>query len=105
MKTSMSRRRVLLTGAIATTAALVSRQLLAADANLSPEDPQAKALGYVEDAAKVDTAKWPKKAADQHCANCALYQGGEGAAYGPCSIFPGKQVAAAGWCNVWAPKA
>ena len=40
-------------------------------------DPQAKALGYVTDATKVDPAKFPKYEKGQHCANCALYQGKE----------------------------
>lgn len=104
MNRPMSRRRVLLTGAIAGSAALLSRSLIAEENAVSPDDPQAKALGYVEDASTVDTTAWPKKQPDQHCANCALFQGGD-AAYGPCSIFPGKVVAATGWCNVWAPKA
>ena len=104
MDNKLTRRKVLITGAAAGAAALLSRNLIAAENMLSPDDAQAAALGYVADASTVDTAKWPKKQADQNCANCALYQGGDAPA-GACSIFPGKNVAAAGWCNVWAPKA
>lgn len=102
----LGRRRILLTGGLAAAALTLGRTVSAADGGqrLSPDDPQAKALGYVEDAANVDPAEWPKFAdpSGQHCANCALYQGGS-ADWGGCGIFPGKQVAAAGWCNAWVP--
>ena len=42
------------------------------------KDPQAVALGYVADASRVDAKKYPKYAAGQNCANCALYQGKPG---------------------------
>lgn len=71
---------------------------------LAADDPMAKSLGYVADASSVDGAKYPRYAAGQACANCALYMGGD-AAQGACSIFPGKAVMAAGWCSVYAPKA
>lgn len=77
-------------------------------AMVSETDPQAKALGYVADASKVDTAKWPKRAgpegAKQFCNNCLLYNEGKESkeAQGPCRLFPGKAVAAKGWCNSWA---
>lgn len=74
---------------------------------LDPSDPSAKALLYVEDAAKVDR-KNPLAARytpDQNCANCSQIQGKEGDALRPCAIFPGKLVASKGWCSVWAKKA
>ncbi len=67
-------------------------------------DAQAKALGYVADAAKVDKGKYKQYAAGQHCASCALYQGGTAPA-GKCALFPGKEVAAKGWCSAYAKKA
>ena len=103
MKTEINRRRLLLTGAMAGAAMALGRTALAENPNLSPDDPQAMALGYVEDAGAVDTSKWPRKQEGQDCANCVLYQGGD-ADWGGCGIFPGKQVAGAGWCNAWAPK-
>ncbi len=104
MNTKLTRRNVLIASAVAGPAALLAGNLIAAENRLSPDDAQAKALGYVEDAAAVDTAAWPRKQPDQNCANCALYQG-EADGWGACSIFPGKVVAGPGWCNVWAPKA
>jgi hypothetical protein len=72
----------------------------AADAPLlSPEDKDAKAVKYVEDATQAK-GRLP----DSTCANCAVYQGKANAATGPCQIFPGKQVKAAGWCSSWAPQ-
>jgi hypothetical protein len=83
-------------------ALFTSRFALAAD--LDPKDAQATALGYVVDATKADKAKYPKYAAGQSCANCALYQGKAGDATGPCPLFAGKTVAAKGWCSAWAKK-
>lgn len=68
-------------------------------------DAQAIALGYKADATKADKAKYPKYAAGQQCANCALYQGKATDAAGPCPLFAGKQVASKGWCSAWAKKA
>lgn len=51
---------------------------------------------------------WEYKAvsavAEQHCNNCALYQGEASAAGGPCPLFPGTNVHAEGWCKAWAQK-
>jgi hypothetical protein len=81
---------------------------------VDPAGTQAAALGYIHDATKVDTAKYPKRAgaegAKQFCDNCLFYQQGglkaeglEGEA-GKCVIFPAGLVAAKGWCNSWSPK-
>lgn len=65
---------------------------VAADVPLSPEDPQAKALGYVV----------KSTVAGSDCANC-LQAKGDVKALG-CYLFPGKQVSATGWCKVWSKK-
>ncbi len=65
---------------------------------LSPQEPQAQAVRYTEDARSEPAAK------DNRCANCALYQGPEGSAQGPCQLFAGREVKAAGWCSSWAPQ-
>lgn len=62
--------------------------------HLSPSDPTASALKYVEDASKAAGKKDPKDA----CMNCNFYSGKAAAAWGPCQLFPGKAVAAKGWC-------
>ena len=101
---SMSRRSLLRSVAAGATLASVtawrSRTASAADGPLiSENDPTAKAVKYVDDVKKAHAAK-----PGNTCANCALYQGKEGAKSGPCQIFPGKSVTAAGWCASWAPQ-
>ncbi len=73
--------------------------------HLTPDDPTAKALGYVDEATKVDPKQNPTYKSDQTCHTCAQLQGSEGQAWRPCNIFPGKLVNANGWCRVWVKKA
>lgn len=82
---------------------------------VKPTDPQAVALGYHEDASKVDTKKWPKRVgpegAKQFCWNCQFYQAKsdnpKSVTTASCTIFANKGVKGAGWCNSWVqnPKA
>jgi hypothetical protein len=68
--------------------------------HVEESDPMAQGLKYVHDAsasARPDAA--------QHCANCQLFTGAEGAEWGPCAIFVGKSVNANGWCSSWVAKA
>jgi hypothetical protein len=102
--TLLTRRRLLTSGALAMvlTPLAVSRlrtAVAAAGPLVSPVEPAAKAVKYVEDAKHAQGAT-----AGSKCANCALYLGTEGSAQGPCQIFPGKEVMAAGWCFSWAPQ-
>jgi len=82
-------------------------QLLAQDM-VAESEPLAQAMGYVADASKVDTAKFPKRAgeagANQFCHNCALYAGDAESESAPCSIFQNRLVAGNGWCNAWVAK-
>ncbi len=73
--------------------------------NLELGNATAKALGYVEDASKVDKAKYPTHTAEQICANCALMQGDAKNVRNPCTLFPGRSVASKGWCASFAKKA
>ena len=67
-------------------------------------DPVASSLGYKHDAAKVDTAKWTKKAGPggdkQLCENCQFYTS-KTADWGECQIIRSGLVAKGGWCNSW----
>jgi High potential iron-sulfur protein len=100
-------RRTFVIHSVVGCAALGTSQLALAQAApaLSETDPQAVALSYKADGTKVDKAKFPKHAATDNCANCALYQGKAGDAAGLCPLFAGKSVAAKGWCSAWAKKA
>ena len=97
-----SRRRFIQIVPVAGAALLAARVAVAA--LIDENDPQAKALGYVADAAKADKARFKQYAAGQQCDSCALFQGKKGDAAGGCSIFPGKQVAGKGWCSAYAKK-
>lgn len=81
---------------------------------VDPKNPQAQALGYVADASKVNTKKWPKRAgadgAKQFCHNCQFYIVDKGAdpskvPVAPCQILMNKGVAGKGWCNTWVKRA
>ena len=99
---TQTRRTFLMTVAAGSGALAVGAR--AQPARLDEKDPQAVALGYVADAAKVDAKKCPKYASGQQCTNCALYQGKATDPWGGCPLFAGKQVAGKGWCNAWAKK-
>jgi hypothetical protein len=99
-------RRDLLKGALLGVAAVPVTALLgraeAASGPVDPSEPQAKSLGYVKDATKVDPKANPNFKAGQKCANCLQVPAGkEGGAQVPCNIFGGRLVEAGGWCKVW----
>ena len=109
MQRKISRRSIvksgLIAGALLPAAGLLSRQAAAATLPpLDPNDPTAKALGFVNDATKVDTKTHPTFKATQKCGNCAQFQGKAGDATAACTIFAGKSVPQGGWCQVWAQK-
>ncbi len=72
--------------------------------HLAADDPTGMALGYVEDTAAADSARFPQHSDEQKCSNCQLVQGGDGDEWRPCQLFPGKAVAADGWCSAWVKK-
>jgi hypothetical protein len=94
-----------LKGALLGIAAVPATALLghveAAPVKLDPNDPQAKSLGYVEDAKTVDAKANPNYKPGQVCTNCLQFTGKPTDATGPCNIFPGKLVAGPGWCKVY----
>ena len=98
-------RRSLLKGALLGAAAVPVAALFgraeAAAGRVDPNEPQAKSLGYVEDATKVDAKANPNYKAGQDCANCLQSSGKAGDAYVPCNIFAKRDVAAKGWCKVY----
>ena len=106
-----SRRRFFGYAALMAMAPMAAQQALAqtkaapaakALPKLPLDNPQAKALAYTENAATVKHAAYK---AGSDCANCMLYKGAAGQAYGPCTLFPQHSVAAKGWCSAWAKKA
>jgi hypothetical protein len=102
-KARTSRRNVLKGLALgAAGAAIGARRARGAEAaRVDVHDPQAAALGYVENASQVDTKKYPQYAAGSNCDNCLQLQGKPGNNYRPCTLFAGKLVAVSGWCTGW----
>ena len=99
-------RRTLLQGALlgvaaVPVAALLGRTAQAASGRVDPNEPQAKSLGYIEDATKVDAKANPNYKAGQICGNCLQAPAKAGAAYVPCNIFAQREVATKGWCKVY----
>lgn len=101
MNKPLDRRVFMLT--LATTGAALGTAAQA-QAMVDEKDPQAAGLGYVADAKRVDAKKYPKYAAGQNCANCAIYTGKPADKSGGCPLFAGKQVASTGWCSAWVKK-
>ena len=109
MQNKLTRRAIvkggLIAGALIPTLGLVANGANAAELPpLDPNDPTAKALGFVTDARKVDAAANATFKPEQKCATCAQYQGKPADKIGGCNIFAGKSVPAGGWCKVWAAK-
>lgn len=99
-------RRDVLKGALMGVAAVPVTALLgraeAATGPVDPNEPQAKSLGYIVDAAKVDAKANPNFKPGQHCAVCLQVPvGKEKGDMIPCNIFAGRPVAAKGWCKVF----
>jgi formylmethanofuran:tetrahydromethanopterin formyltransferase len=103
MNPSLPRRVFLM--ALAASGAALATSAAQAQAMVDEKDAQAAALGYVADAKRVDTKKYPNFAAGQNCSSCALYQGKATDKAGGCPLFAGKQVSSSGWCSAWAKKA
>jgi len=101
-------RRKLIKGTLLLTGANMAMAVLPVAADVLPElketDPEAIAIGYTNNARKVDKAKYPGYEAGQTCTSCAL-AGFSSAMRKPCSLVPGKLVAGGGWCTKWVKKA
>ncbi|MDB5801372.1 MAG: High potential iron-sulfur protein [Rhodocyclales bacterium] len=100
----LSRRRFIMLVPAVTVGTLMASTALA-QAKLTESDPTAQALGYKDDASKVDTKKYATYKPGSSCGNCVQYSGKAGEASGPCAAFGGKAVSAKGWCMAWVKKA
>lgn len=97
-------RRVFILQVIAGTGAVAAAGGAQAQQKLDPKDPQAVALGYVDNTTQADGKKFPKHSNDQKCSGCQFFSGTGGAKQGPCAVFGGKLVSSSGWCNSWVKK-
>lgn len=98
-------RRLFLLQVATGPAALAAARAGAAPALVDPLDPQAAPLGYTEDGARVDARRFPRRTAQQVCANCQVYAGKPSESTGPCAVFAGRLVTANGWCSAWVMRA
>ena len=102
-------RRTLLKGALLGVATVPVASLLnradAAPGPVDPNEPQAKSLGYVVDATKVDAKANPNYKPGQRCDNCLQAPTAKPSdKMVACNIFGGRMVAANGWCKVYVKK-
>lgn len=91
--TNTSRRRFLQLAATGVACFSLGNSLSAwaAAPRLAADDPQGKALGYVEDAAKLTAAKEPAYKKGTACAGCALYDASKAeGGYARASRFPAR---------------
>ncbi|MGH8106966.1 MAG: high-potential iron-sulfur protein [Arenimonas sp.] len=99
MNTVNARRRFMLQAAtVAIALPLFGPAFAQALKKLPADNATAKALKYVDDAAK---SKEPSKKPGSSCANCQFFTASSGA----CSLFAGFSVVPKGWCTAWAKKA
>ena len=102
MKGNISRRELIGGVLLASGLGLVGQRADAGDLPpLDVNDPTAKSLGFVPDAAVVDATANPTFTRGQHCALCAQFQGKPNEERAACTIYSGHSVPAAGWCRVW----
>lgn len=66
---------------------------------LEGTEPDAVALEFVPDAARIDPVKQPAFVAGSRCAGCYFYQGRPTSDAAPCTVFAGWRVPASGWCR------
>jgi High potential iron-sulfur protein len=71
---------------------------------VDPEDPGAKALGFVTRTQKVNARAYPFYKPSQKCGTCERFQGKETDAIAGCDIFAGHSVPRDGWCKAWVGK-
>jgi hypothetical protein len=89
-----------LAGAAALLPAVASADALPA---LTEADPMAMALGFTQDTAKANEAKYPKHTKEQSCASC-LHFTQKGADSARCDLF-NKMVPKGGWCSGYSKRA
>lgn len=98
-----TRRQIIEAGLLSASALTLVHSNAEAAGKLSPADPDAVRLGYVEKASQVDPKRFPSYKPGQNCENCGLVKGRYGF-YRPCVAFPTYMVSEKGWCSAWVEK-
>lgn len=104
---AMNTRRSALLGMATAVTALLSQGARRAGAAgpvnrtlLAETEPAAKAIGYIANAAKVDSAAYPGYRRGQSCITCDFVELTSARQRG-CTLVPDRLVMAAGWCKLW----
>ena len=66
---------------------------------VSETEPQAVAVGYVEQASRADRLRFPAYRPGQHCGNCQRFEGASNAPKAPCALLGHREVQGPGWCS------
>ena len=80
--------------------AVLAQEPEGAAQRVDPDNPVARALNYVENAADSEV----REDADAYCRNCRFYLDGEGEETAPCQLIMNQLVPAEGWCSGWVAK-
>jgi hypothetical protein len=99
-----TRRRLLQAAAGAVTLAQLPRAF-ARMPLLTEQDADAIALGYLEDATRIDPAVQTALTPGSRCQVCYFFQGGVSSETAPCTVFAGFRVRSTGWCREFTPRA
>jgi hypothetical protein len=97
-------RRALIAGGVALVALAAVPRALARLPLLAEDEPDAVALSFVTDAARLDPAAQPLFKPGSRCTSCFFYQGGRSSDSAPCTVFAGWRVPASGWCREFTPR-
>jgi High potential iron-sulfur protein len=97
-------RRLFMMRSLAGGCALAMPLISRAAGHVEETDETAVALGYRHDTRQVDQEKYPHHTPQQHCTECAFWQGVATDAWAGCAMFGRRQVAADAWCSAFAKK-
>jgi hypothetical protein len=98
------RRRALLQAAAGALAALAMPRAFARLPLLTGREPEAIALEFVADAARLQPSLRPLYVPGSRCARCFFFQGHRTDDAAPCTVFAGWRVPATGWCREFAAR-
>jgi hypothetical protein len=97
-------RRIFIARSLAGGCAIALPLLARAAGHVDEADETAIALGYRHDTHLVDQKKYPNHTPQQHCTECAFWQGAALDEWAGCAMFGRKQVTADAWCSAFAKK-
>ena len=106
MKSRVTRREALkrltvAAGSLVTVAAVRVNAASRPDVHLAPQDADAMALSYHENADNLSEKEYPEHKPGQRCGNCIQIGGNDGDTWRPCAVMSRKLVNVNGWCQAY----